>query len=219
VNHVHTTGYALGHLACFLCAAEIEPLGVEIAEQCIELSERNRMPLWAALGHASIAMARVNEGHDAEAIPEFSEALDMLSELNFDVFRPTLLPTHALALARTGNFAAAAAHLDEARGLMKKHDARISEPNISRIEGQLALLQRNNLKARACFEHAIDQARSLGHLSSELRAAEDLAAVLRGEEKHDQARDLLASIHARFTEGYDFPPLQRVARLIEEMAG
>ena len=34
VNHVHTTGYALGHLACFLCAAEIEPLGVEIAEQC-----------------------------------------------------------------------------------------------------------------------------------------------------------------------------------------
>ena len=219
VNHVHTTGYALGHLACFLCAAEIEPLGVEIAEQCIEVSERNRMPLWAALGHASIAMARVNEGLDAEAIPEFRAALDMLSELNFDVFRPTLLPTHALALARTGNFAAAAAYLDEARGLMKKHDARISEPNISRIEGQLALLQRNNLKARACFEHAIDQARSLGHLSSELRAAEDLAAVLRGEEKHDQARDLLASIHARFTEGHDFPPLQRVARSIEEMAG
>ena len=41
VNHVHTTGYALGHLACFLCAAEIEPLGVEIAERCIEISERS----------------------------------------------------------------------------------------------------------------------------------------------------------------------------------
>ena len=219
VNHVHTTGYALGHLACFLCAAEIEPLGVEIAEKCIEVSERNRLPLWAALGHASLAMARVIEGQDAEAIPEFGAALDMLAELNFHVFRTTLLPTYALALARTGDFTAATAHLAEARGLMEEHDARSSEPKISRIEGQLALLQRNNIKARACFEHAVGRARNLGHLSSELRAAEDLAAVLRGEEKHDEARDLLASIQARFTEGHDFPPLRRVARAIEELAG
>ena len=218
VNHVHTTGYALGHLACFLCAAEIEPLGIEIAEKCIELSERNRLPLWAALGHASISMARVNEGQDAEAIPEFSEALDMLAEQNFHVFRTTLLPTHALALARTGNFSAAAAHLAEARGLMEEHQARFSEPKISRVGGQLALLQRNNIKAKACFEHALGRARNLGHLSSELCAAEDLAAMLRREEKPDQARDLLASVYAQLTEGHDFPPLQRAARSIEEMA-
>ncbi len=218
VNHAHTTGYALGHLACFLCAAEIEPLGVEIAEICIEVSERNRMPLWAALGHASISMARVNEGRDAEAIPEFTEALDMLSELNFHVFRATLLPVHALALARTGNFAAAEANLAEARGLVEEHEARLSEPKISRIEGKLAILQRNNIKAKACFEHALGRARNLGHLSSELFAAEDLAAVLRLEEEHEQARDLLASVYARFTEGHDFPPLRRVARSIKEMA-
>ena len=90
---------------------------------------------------------------------------------------------------------------------------------ISRVEGQIALLLHNNAKARACFEHAIIRARDLGHLSSELRAAEDLAAILRSEEKHDQARDLLASVHARFTEGHDFPPIQRVARSIEGLAG
>jgi tetratricopeptide (TPR) repeat protein len=177
------------------------------------------MPLWAALGHASISMARVIEGQDAEAIPELSEALDLLAELNFHVFRTTLLPTLALALARTGNFTAAAAHLAEASGLMEEHDARGSEPKISRIEGQLALLQGKNIKARACFEHALGRARDLGHLSSELRAAEDLAAMLRNEGKHDQARDLMAAVYARFTEGHDFPPLQRAARLVEEMAG
>jgi class 3 adenylate cyclase len=219
VNHVHTTGYALGHLACFLCAAEIEPLGVGIAERCIEVSERNRMPLWAALGHASLAMARVIAGQDAEVISEFGEALDMLAEQKFHVFRTTLLPTHALALARTGDFTAAAAHLAEARSLMEEHDTRSSEPKISRIEGQLALLQGNNIKARACFEHAVGRARDLGHLSSELRAAEDLAAMLRNEEKRDQARDLLASVHARFSEGHDFPPIRRAARSIEGLAG
>jgi class 3 adenylate cyclase/tetratricopeptide (TPR) repeat protein len=216
VNHTHTAGYALGHLACFLCAAEIEPLGVEVAEKCIEIGERNRMPLWAALGHASLSMARVNEGHDAEAIPEFSEALEMLSKLNFDVFRTTLLPAHALALARTGNFTAAAAHLAEARALMEEHDGRFSEPEISRVDGQLAVLQRNNIKAKACFEHALGRAQNLGHLLWELRAAEDLAAMLRWEEEHDQARNLLVSVYSRFTEGHSFPLLQRVARSIEE---
>jgi tetratricopeptide (TPR) repeat protein len=218
VNHTHTTGYALGHLACFLCAAEIEPLGIEVAEKCIEISERNRMPLWAALGHASLSMARVNQGQDAEAIPEFGKALDMLSKLNFDVFRTTLLPAYALALARTGNFTAAAAHLAEARDLMEEHDARFSEPEISRIEGQLAVLQHNNVKAKACFEHALGRAQNLGHLSWELRAAEDLAAVFRWEESHDRASDLLESVYARFTEGHSFPPLQRVARTIKEIA-
>ena len=147
------------------------------------------------------------------------EALDILPELTFHVFRTTLLSTHALALARTGDFAAATAHLAEARGLMEEHDTRSSEPKISRIEGQLALLQHNSIKAKACFEHALGRARNLGHLSSELRAAEDLAAALRSEEQPGQARDLLASVLARFTEGHDFPPLRRVARTIEEMAG
>jgi tetratricopeptide (TPR) repeat protein len=218
VNHTHTTGYALGHLACFLCAAEIEPLGIEVAKKCIEISERNRMPLWAALGHASISMARVNQGQDAEAIPEFSKALDMLSKLNFNVFRTMLLPAYALALARTGNFTAAAVHLAEARGLMEEHDGRFSEPEISRAEGQLALLQHNNVKAKACFEHALGRAQNLGHLLWELRAAENLAEVLRWEEDHGRARDLLESIYARFTEGHSLPPLQRVAGSIQEMA-
>jgi class 3 adenylate cyclase/tetratricopeptide (TPR) repeat protein len=217
VGHTHTTAYALGHLAVFLCAAEIEPLGVEIAEKCIVISERNRLPLWAALGHASLSMARVNEGHDAEAIPQFTEALDMLTKLNFDVFRTMLLPSYALALARTGNFTAATAHLAEARGLMEEHDGRFSEPEISRVEGQLAVLQHNNVKAKACFEHALGRAQNLGHLSWELRAAKDLAVVLRWEEDNDRARDLLSAIYVRFTEGHGFPPLQRVAGTIAEL--
>jgi class 3 adenylate cyclase len=216
INHTHTTGYALGHLACFLCLAEIEPLGVEIAEKCIEISERNRMPLWAALGHASLSMARVNEGHDATTVPEFARALDMLSELNFGVFRTSLLPAHALALARSGNFAAAAADLAEARGLMEEHDARFSEPEIFRVEGQLAVLQRNNVKAKACFEHALGRAQNLGHLLWELRAAEDLAEMLRWEEDFNGAHDLLASMQSRFTEGHSFPALGRVAHSINE---
>ena len=142
----------------------------------------------------------------------------MLSKLNFDVFRTMLLPTYALALARTGNITSAAAHLAEARDLMEEHDARFSEPEISRIDGQLAILQRNNIKAKACFEHALGRAQNLGHLSWELRAAEDLAQMLRWEEEYDRASDLLKSVYVRFTEGHSFPPLQRIANSINKLA-
>ncbi|MDH3666388.1 MAG: AAA family ATPase [Paracoccaceae bacterium] len=215
VNHAHTSGYALGHLALFLCATEIEPLGTEVAETCIELSERNRMPLWAALGHAARAMAQVNRGADAEALPEFTDALAMLSDLSFDLFRPMLLPAHSLALARTGDFETAGAELAEARGCVTSDEARFAEPEIYRVEGQLALLQGDRAAAKASLIEALEKAVALGHLSWQLRAAEDLAGILSEDGDDGSAREILGDTLSGFSEGSDMPPLIRASKLIE----
>ena len=215
LGHAHTAGYALGHLALFLCAAEIEPLATEIAERCIELSERNRMPLWAALGHASRSMAQVYRGGGTQALPEFTEALDMLRKLSFDLFRPILLPAHALALAQAGNHEAAIADLTEAQGYCEKDAARFAEPEILRVRGQVALMQGNAKAARTAFRKALRRAQELGHLSWELRAAEDLAALAGHAKKPAADLEALAAAHAKFTEGHDLKPLKRAARLIK----
>ena len=86
------------------------------------------------------------------------------------------------------------------------------------LQAQQAPQKPDNIKAKACFEHAIGRAQNLGHLSWELRATEDLAMLLGWEEEHDKARDLLVSVYARFSEGHKFPLLQRVARSIKENA-
>jgi predicted ATPase len=52
----------------------------------------------------------------------------------------------------------------------------------------------------------------------ELRAACDLAQMLRDHGRRAEARDLLSSIHGWFTEGFDVKDLQRAKALLEGLS-
>ena len=56
--------------------------------------------------------------------------------------------------------------------------------------------------AEGHFRHAIDWARRQGALSWELRAATSLARLWRNQGRSKEARELLASVYHRFTEGF-----------------
>jgi len=55
-----------------------------------------------------------------------------------------------------------------------------------------------------------------GALSWELRAATILARLLRDRNRIGEARDLLAPIYDRFTEGFGTADLQSAKRLLDE---
>ena len=57
------------------------------------------------------------------------------------------------------------------------------------------------------------QARSL-----ELRAAMSLARLWQQQDKHQDARDLIAPVYDWFTEGFDTADLQEAKALLEELA-
>ena len=57
-----------------------------------------------------------------------------------------------------------------------------------------------------------------GALSWELRAATSLARLLRDRNRIGEARDLLAPIYQRFTEGFGTADLQSQKRLLDEFA-
>jgi predicted ATPase len=52
----------------------------------------------------------------------------------------------------------------------------------------------------------------------ELRAAISLAGLWRDQGKRGEARDLLAPVYDRFTEGFGTPVLQEAKALLEELA-
>ncbi|MBK0398065.1 AAA family ATPase [Limibaculum sp. M0105] len=218
VSHAHTAGYGLGHLSCFLSAAEIVPLGTQVTQSCIELSERDGMPLWAALGRASRGMAHLHEGHSDEALPELRAALEMLRRLDFAVFLPMLLPPYALALARAGEFEAAMAEFTDARAMMEANSAHFFWPELARVEGEMHALRADADAAFRCFSEARDRARRLGHLASEFRAAESLADLLSRAGRNDEAREILHSVLDAFVEGRSMPMFRRITRKIEEYA-
>ena len=55
-----------------------------------------------------------------------------------------------------------------------------------------------------------------GALSWELRAATSLGRLLRDRDRVVEARDLLAPIYDRFTEGFGTADLQSAKRLLDE---
>jgi predicted ATPase len=82
-----------------------------------------------------------------------------------------------------------------------------------------ALIMRGAPDAEAEFllDQALRTARSQQARSLELRAATDLARIWLNQGKRAQARDVLSSIHDRFTEGFDTQDLKEASSLIVQL--
>lgn len=212
VQHPHTSGYALGHLACFLCAAKISPLGEKIAKKCIEISELEETPLWAALGRASLAVSMVHKNQAKEALPELGGALETLKTLKFSVFRIVLLSVYARALAFNGDLTAANNKLAEAKELIEENDARFSEADVLCTDGHIHLLQNETEQAQFCFEKAVEKAQQRGHVTAELNAASLLFDLLQETDQSGEGRRTLQAAYDKFEEGHSWPDLQDAAK-------
>jgi predicted ATPase len=81
----------------------------------------------------------------------------------------------------------------------------------------LMLPEADEAEAEACFHRAIEVARDQEAKTWELRAARDLARLWAGQGRRAEARDLLAPVHAWFTEGFDLPDLIEAKALLDEL--
>jgi predicted ATPase len=70
------------------------------------------------------------------------------------------------------------------------------------------------LQVEACFQQALDVARSQQARALELGAALSLSRLWQ-QGKRDEARQLLAAIYGWFTEGYETPDLREAKALLE----
>ena len=72
--------------------------------------------------------------------------------------------------------------------------------------------------AEECLQQALDWAGCDGTLAWELRAAISLARLRRDQGQQAGARDLLASVCDRFTEGFGTADLREAKRLIDALS-
>jgi predicted ATPase len=89
------------------------------------------------------------------------------------------------------------------------------DAELHRIRAGLLLRMQRMDAAEQSYRGALDVARGQGAGMWELRAACDLAQMLRDHGQQAEARDLLAPIHGWFTEGFDVNDLQRAEALLE----
>ena len=155
-------------------------------------------------------------GQTEEEIAEISQGLVSMRQMD----EPQLLAFLAERLAETGKPDEGTKVLKNAFALSEGKGLVYWDAELQRLKGVLllSLSEENRSDAETCFRKAIEIARRQSAKSLELRAAVDLARLLRHQGQIAKALDLLAPIYNWFTEGFDTADLKDAKALLDELA-
>ena len=123
-------------------------------------------------------------------------------------------------MAGDGQAAEGLAVVNDALERSQSNEERWCIAELLRIKGELVLLEHAPDAAAAAEDHfrqALDWARRQGALSWELRAATSLARMWRSQGRSEAARELLAPVYDRFTEGFETADLKTAEALLSDL--
>jgi predicted ATPase len=187
----------------------------------LECSERHVLGAWNPWGRCFDAVLLAKRGDVLAGLQTMSSVLDELCETR--LIRSTLLVGHwAEALGHAGEIERGLAEIDRAVETCERNEERWCVAELLRVKGELLLLKGSpdaEAAAEERFRESLDWARRQGALSWELRAATSLAGRLRAQGRHSQARELLAPVYGRFTEGFASVDLTAAKALLEAPGG
>lgn len=185
----------------------------------VSLATEQGFSAFVAYGQVLLGRSMVEEGRDEEGIAQLDSALAALrATRGTGGYRGALLLSmFAEACGKKGQIEKGLQAVAEALGMPEKN---AYEAELHRIKGELLLRQvvPNEEQAEACFQQAIEVARSQEAKSLELRAVMSLSRLWQRQGKQKEAKKLLTEIYGWFTEGFDTADLKQAKALLEELA-
>jgi tetratricopeptide (TPR) repeat protein len=173
----------------------------------LDHSARHSLDYWHVWGRCFDAALQLRHGDTAETRGRRRELLrdPLISAPHLDTLSTLseeLVGAEAIARAETGRAGWCAAEILRAKG---------------------EIILREGAPDAACaaeilFRRSLDMARAQGALSWELRAATSLARLWRKLGRIHEAHELLAPVHARFSEGFETADLVTAKTLLEQLA-
>jgi len=197
------------------------PAARSLAEEAVVISEAHGLAYMGAMASMFEGWARTGEGELDEGMAQMRRGLAAQLATGAELVRPYWLWLLAEVCQRTGAAREGLALLDDADAAIEHTHECYWEAEIHRLRGRLLLATAEpaaSASAEACYHRALDVARRQGARSLELRAAVSLSRLWQAADRHDEARELLASIYERFTEGLDHPELREAAALLDELS-
>jgi tetratricopeptide (TPR) repeat protein len=132
--------------------------------------------------------------------------------------RPSFVAFYAEACAEVGRLAAGLDALSEILAVVDKNDEREAEAELLRVRGLIERKLGRRGEAETSLRRALGVARAQQAKLWELRAAHELALLLREQGRREEAQATLAPVYAWFTEGFDFADLREAKALIDQLA-
>jgi hypothetical protein len=203
--------YPIALLVGDLAAAE------RYAAMLVNHSTRHALANWGAIGRSYQGVLVIRRGDIMTGLRLLRAGFDEFGKPRVIVLR-FIASLVAEALGRAGRIADGLAAVKEALAWIEHTDERWRIGELLRVKGELLLLQSAPgaaARAEDHFRQALDWARRQGSLSWELRAATSLARLWQDQNRIKAAREILAPVYDRFTEGFETADLKMAKSLLD----
>jgi hypothetical protein len=202
--------------ACVQRMMQRDPAGVlAFAERLVSLNAEHETFVGTREGAIFHGWAQWRANPDAALNDRVTTCLDELDAAKHWVMLPFLMTSAAELIGEQGDRAGAIALLDRAAELEHLTGEQWCAAETIRLKARFGA--RNSDEAAALLHESLARAREQGAKLWELRAATSLAELWRADRKHAAARDLLAPLHAWFTEGAGTADLSAAHDLLREL--
>jgi hypothetical protein len=217
IDHTVSLCYALSAAACSvpLLVGDLAAAERSVA-MLLDHSAKHVLALWHAWARCLEGALFIGRGDAERGLRLLRTALDELRENEFALPYTVFLGALAGALAGVGQVTQGIVAIDDALARAERDQERWCVAELLRVKGELILSEgapHAAAVAEDCFGQALDWARRQGALSWELRAATSLARLWHEQNRTKSAREILAPVYDRFTEGFETTDL-RAAKLV-----
>jgi tetratricopeptide (TPR) repeat protein len=172
-----------------------------IAERMLELSARYEFHYLACSAMCGRGWVLAQRGQAERALVDLVTGTEGTRRIGVKVWYPYYLGLLADAATVLGQFDRAEQALDDALEICRTAVDRSNEAELLRLRGRLILARDGSAHAaaRAVLADAVAVARGRGALTQALRAATELAVLLRDDGRVEEAAAVLGPVHGSFT--------------------
>jgi class 3 adenylate cyclase/tetratricopeptide (TPR) repeat protein len=198
-----------------LCCGQLTD-AAGVLRELYAVTARYRVAYFANAAIALDGMIMVANGDRQVGVERIHQAITEFKKMRGGTALPWMLSAVAEAHNRNGSPEKAQAVVDTALSFVEKEGERHWEAELYRIKGEAKLAQGDIDEAEALFREAINVAERQKALSLELRATMSLARLQMRTDKF-QARNLVAAVYSRFTEGFATADLIAAKSLLDQL--
>ena len=193
--------------------ADALTIGDELSALCGEYGLRQEAEWSRAFqGSAMAGAGRLDEGIDL-----LQDTLAVQQSMNAGLVRPTFLALLAEALWSAGRVGEGLEAVSEGLAHAERTFQGGYVAELRRVQGQLFHLAGNRDAAEDALRAALEYARGQKARSFELRAASELARILRASERSSEADATLAPVYESFSEGHDTADLRSAHAILSRI--
>lgn len=205
---------AMNMLLCGAATAEVEDQALEL----LDLADQNALALYYLMGQCLLGICHMRRGDFAVGESILVDGLEGLDKAQHHLLRPFFVAEFGRLKLDAGQPAEALAAVRELeRAFEARAPVHFWTPELLRVRGEVLRAGGHNAEAEQLFLKSLNLARRQQTLSWELRSAIGLARHWRTRGREAEARDLLAWVYGRFSEGFETQDLKAAKQLMDEL--